>query len=106
MDPNPFPPPARRGRGGNYHFANNYRNKAGANWRNHPNLEEQEEHREEVLPISCRAEPMIDYTQPEQGQYRHPTRCPSQNNSRADGTILGIILPIVVLFSETSYRKG
>ncbi|CAL2260680.1 unnamed protein product [Prunus armeniaca] len=31
MDPNPFPPPARgrRGRGGNYHFANIDRNKQG-----------------------------------------------------------------------------
>ncbi|CAL2229693.1 unnamed protein product [Prunus armeniaca] len=70
MDPNPFPPPARgrRGRGGNYPFANNDRNRQGANWRNHPDLEEQEEHREEVLPIPCRAEPRIDYAQPEQGQ--------------------------------------
>ncbi|CAL2276890.1 unnamed protein product [Prunus armeniaca] len=70
MDPNPFPPPARgrRGRGGNYPFANNDRNRQGANWRNHPYLEEQEEHREEVLPRPYRAEPRIDYAQPEQGQ--------------------------------------
>ncbi|CAL2240411.1 unnamed protein product [Prunus armeniaca] len=70
MDPNPFPPPARgrRGRGGNYPFANNDRNRPGTNWRNHPDLEEQEEHREEVLPRPCRAEPRIDYAQPEQGQ--------------------------------------
>ncbi|CAL9013036.1 unnamed protein product [Prunus brigantina] len=70
MDPNPFPPPARgrRGRGGNYPFANNDRNRQGANWRNHPDLEEQEEHREEVLPRPYRAEPRIDYAQPEQGQ--------------------------------------
>ncbi|CAL8174381.1 unnamed protein product [Prunus armeniaca] len=67
MDPNPFPPPARgrRGRGGNYPFANNDRNRQGANWRNHPDLEEQEEHREEVLPRPYRAEPRIDYAQPE-----------------------------------------
>ncbi|CAL8155834.1 unnamed protein product [Prunus armeniaca] len=70
MDPNPFPPPARgrRGRGGNYPFANNDRNRQGANWRNHPDLEEHEEHREEVLPRPYRAEPKIDYAQPEQGQ--------------------------------------
>ncbi|CAL2237028.1 unnamed protein product [Prunus armeniaca] len=67
MDPNPFPPPARgrRGRRGNYPFANNDRNKQGANWRNHPNLEE---HKEEVLPRPYRAEPRIDYAQPKQGQ--------------------------------------
>ncbi|CAL9019043.1 unnamed protein product [Prunus brigantina] len=70
MDPSPFPPSARgrRGRGGNYPFANNDRNRPGANWRNHPDLEEQEEHREEVLPRPYRAEPRIDYAQPEQGQ--------------------------------------
>ncbi|CAL8167812.1 unnamed protein product [Prunus armeniaca] len=72
MDPDPFPPPARgrrgRGGGGNYPFANNDRNRQGANWRNHPDLEEQEEHREEVLPRPYRAEPRIDYAQPEQGQ--------------------------------------
>ncbi|CAL9018576.1 unnamed protein product [Prunus brigantina] len=70
MDPNPFPPSARgrRDRWGNNLFANNDRNRAGANWRNHPDLEEQEEHREEVLPRPYRAEPRIDYAQPEQGQ--------------------------------------
>ncbi|XP_016648289.1 PREDICTED: uncharacterized protein LOC107880712 [Prunus mume] len=54
--------------GGNYPFANNDRNRQGANWRNHPDLEEQEEHRKEVLPRPYRAEPRIDYAQPEQGQ--------------------------------------
>ncbi|CAL2247888.1 unnamed protein product [Prunus armeniaca] len=70
MDPNPFPSPVRgrRGRGGNYPFANNDRNRPGANWRNHPDLEEQEENREEVLPMAYKAEPRIDYAQPEQGQ--------------------------------------
>ncbi|CAL9017940.1 unnamed protein product [Prunus brigantina] len=70
MDPNPFPPPARgrRGRGGNHPFANNDRNRPGANWRNHPDLEQQEEHREEVLPEPYRAEPRINFAQPEQGQ--------------------------------------
>ncbi|CAL8996878.1 unnamed protein product [Prunus brigantina] len=62
MDPNPFPPPARgrRGRGGNNLFANNNRDRLGANRRNHPDLEEEEEHREEVLPRPYRAEPRID----------------------------------------------
>ncbi|CAL2257101.1 unnamed protein product [Prunus armeniaca] len=63
MDPNPFPPPARgrRGRGGNYPYANNDRNRQGANWRNHPGLEEPEEHREEVLPRPYRAEPRFNH---------------------------------------------
>ncbi|CAL8992220.1 unnamed protein product, partial [Prunus brigantina] len=45
MDPNPFPPPARgrRGRGMNNLFANNDRNRLGADWRDQP---EPEEHRE------------------------------------------------------------
>ncbi|KAL6269663.1 hypothetical protein ACE6H2_026574 [Prunus campanulata] len=48
VDPNPFPPLARgrRGRGGINPFANNHRNRPGANWRNHPEVEEEEEHRE------------------------------------------------------------
>ncbi|CAL9009181.1 unnamed protein product, partial [Prunus brigantina] len=74
IDPNPFPPPARGRRGGrgNNLFANNDRNRLGANWRNNPGLEEQEGHREEVLPRPYRAEPMIDYAQPEQGRNHHP----------------------------------
>ncbi|CAL8084352.1 unnamed protein product [Prunus armeniaca] len=74
MDPNPFPPPARgrRGRRGNNPFANNYINRLGANWRNHLDLEEQEEHREEALLKPYRAEPRIDHVQPEQGQNLHP----------------------------------
>ncbi|CAL2259836.1 unnamed protein product [Prunus armeniaca] len=74
MDPNPFPPPARGRRGGrgNNLFANNDRNRLGANWRNNPDLEEQEEHREEVLPMPYRAEPRIDHAQPEQGRNHHP----------------------------------
>ncbi|CAL2277877.1 unnamed protein product [Prunus armeniaca] len=62
MDPNSFPPPARGRRGGrgNNLFANNERNRLGANWRNHPDLEE---HREEVLPRPYRAEPRIDHAQ-------------------------------------------
>ncbi|CAL2266095.1 unnamed protein product [Prunus armeniaca] len=74
MDPNPFPPPARgrRGRGGNYPYVNNDRNRQGANWRNHPGLEEPEEHREEVLPRPYRAEPRFDHAQPEQGQNLPP----------------------------------
>ncbi|CAL9018545.1 unnamed protein product, partial [Prunus brigantina] len=74
MDPNPFPPPARARRGGrgNNLFANNDRNRQGANWRNNPDPEEQEEHREEILPRPYRAEPRIDYVQPEQGRNCHP----------------------------------
>ncbi|CAL2246212.1 unnamed protein product [Prunus armeniaca] len=47
MDPNPFPPPARgrKGRGGINSFANNDRNRKGANWRNHLDFEEEEEHK-------------------------------------------------------------
>ncbi|XP_034222874.1 uncharacterized protein LOC117633260 [Prunus dulcis] len=74
MDPNPFPPPARgrRGRGGNNLFANHDRNRLGANWRNHLDIEEQEGHREEPPPRPYRAEPRIDYIQPEQGQNLPP----------------------------------
>ncbi|CAL2228340.1 unnamed protein product [Prunus armeniaca] len=77
MDPNPFPPHARGRRGkrggrGNNLFANNDRNRLGANWRNNPDLEEPEEHREEVLPRPYRAEPMIYHAQPEQGRNHHP----------------------------------
>ncbi|CAL2277864.1 unnamed protein product [Prunus armeniaca] len=62
MDPNPFPPPAR-GRWGINPFAN---------WRNHPDFEEEEEHREEVLPRPYRMEHRIDHAQPEQGRNPHP----------------------------------
>ncbi|CAL2230229.1 unnamed protein product [Prunus armeniaca] len=74
MDPNPFPPPARGRRGGrgNYLFANNDRHRLGANWKNNPDLEEQEEHREEVLPKPYRAKPRIDHARPEQGRNHHP----------------------------------
>ncbi|CAL9019199.1 unnamed protein product, partial [Prunus brigantina] len=74
MDPNPFSPPAwgRRGRGGINPFANNDRNKPGANWRNHHDFEEQEEHREEVLPRPYRLEHRIDHVQLEQGRNPHP----------------------------------
>ncbi|CAL9012727.1 unnamed protein product [Prunus brigantina] len=40
--------------------------------RNNPGLEEQEVHREEVLPRPYRAEPLIDYVQPEQGRNLYP----------------------------------
>ncbi|CAL8087294.1 unnamed protein product [Prunus armeniaca] len=68
MDPTPFPPPARgrRGRGGINLFANNDRNRLGANWRNHPDFEEEEEHREEALPRPYKMEHRIDQIQPEQ----------------------------------------
>ncbi|CAL9012719.1 unnamed protein product [Prunus brigantina] len=68
MDPNPFPPPARgrRGRGMNNLFANNDRNRLGADWRDQL---EPEEHREEVLP---RRQPRIDHFQPEQELNPHP----------------------------------
>ncbi|XP_021810936.1 uncharacterized protein LOC110754203 [Prunus avium] len=74
MDPNPFPPLARgrRGRGGINPFANNDRNRPGANWRNHPNFEEEEEHREEVLPRPYKVEQRIEHNQPEQGRNPHP----------------------------------
>ncbi|CAL8175146.1 unnamed protein product [Prunus armeniaca] len=73
MDPNPFLPPTRgrRGRWGNNPFANNNKDMLGANWRNHPDLEEEEEHREEVLPRPYRAELRIDPIQPEQGRNLH-----------------------------------
>ncbi|CAL2270389.1 unnamed protein product [Prunus armeniaca] len=69
MDPNPFPPPARgrRGRGGINLFANNDRNRLGANWRNHPDFEEEEEQREEVLPSPYKMERRIDHIQLEHG---------------------------------------
>ncbi|CAL8152480.1 unnamed protein product [Prunus armeniaca] len=74
MDPNPFPPPARgkRGKRGINPFANNDRNRPGVNWRNHPDFEEEEEHKEEVLPRSYRMEHRIDHTQLEQGRNLHP----------------------------------
>ncbi|KAL6279323.1 hypothetical protein ACE6H2_016204 [Prunus campanulata] len=74
MDPNPFPPLARgrRGRGGINPFANNDRNRPGANWRNHLEVEEEEEHRQEVLPRPYRVEHRLDRDQPEQGRNLHP----------------------------------
>ncbi|CAL8159870.1 unnamed protein product [Prunus armeniaca] len=74
MDPNPFPPLARgmRGRKGINPFANNDRNSLGANLRNHPDFEEEEEHREEVLPRPYRMEHRIENNQPELGQNPHP----------------------------------
>ncbi|CAL2240398.1 unnamed protein product [Prunus armeniaca] len=60
MDPNPFPPSAI-GRGGINPFAN---------WRNHPDFEE-EEHKEEGLPRPYKMEHEIDHAQPEQGQNLH-----------------------------------
>ncbi|CAL2229239.1 unnamed protein product [Prunus armeniaca] len=73
MDPNPFSPLARgrRGRGGINLFANNDKNRPGANWRNHPDFEEEEEHREEVLPMPYRMEHRIENMQLEQGQNPH-----------------------------------
>ncbi|BFG30041.1 hypothetical protein CerSpe_163150 [Prunus speciosa] len=74
MDPNPFPPLARgrRGRGGINPFANNDRNRPGANWRNHLEVEEEEEHREEALPRPYRIEHRFDQEQPEQGRNPRP----------------------------------
>ncbi|CAL2270659.1 unnamed protein product [Prunus armeniaca] len=74
MDPNPFPPPTRGRRGGrgNNIFANNDKNRLGANWRNNPDLKEQEEHKEEVLPRPYRAESRIDHAQPEHGEMMEP----------------------------------
>ncbi|CAL2262769.1 unnamed protein product [Prunus armeniaca] len=74
MDPNPFPPLARgmRGRKGINLFAKNDRNSLGANLRNHPDFEEEEEHREEVLPRPYRMEHRIKNNQPELGQNSHP----------------------------------
>ncbi|CAL8084761.1 unnamed protein product [Prunus armeniaca] len=63
MDPNPLSPLARgrRGRWGINPFAHNDRNRLGTNWRNHPDLKEEEEHRKEVLPMPYRMEHMIDH---------------------------------------------
>ncbi|CAL8175367.1 unnamed protein product [Prunus armeniaca] len=71
MDPNPFHPPTRGIRGINP-FANNDKNRPGANWRNHLDFEEEEEKMEEVLPMPYRMEHKIDHAQPEQGQNPHP----------------------------------
>ncbi|CAL2266462.1 unnamed protein product [Prunus armeniaca] len=67
MDPNPLPPLARgrKGRGGINPFANNDRNRLWTNWRNHPDFEEEEEHREEVLPRPYRVEQRIEHNHPE-----------------------------------------
>ncbi|CAL8999866.1 unnamed protein product [Prunus brigantina] len=48
------------------------RRRGGRGRRNNPCPEEREGHREEVLPMPYRAEPMIDYAQPEQGRNHHP----------------------------------
>ncbi|CAL2255414.1 unnamed protein product [Prunus armeniaca] len=74
MDPNLFPPPTRgrRGRWGINPFANNDRNRPGVNWRNHPDFEEEEEHKEEVLPMPYMMEHRIDHAQLEQGRNLHP----------------------------------
>ncbi|CAL9011775.1 unnamed protein product [Prunus brigantina] len=63
MDPNPLSPLARgrRGRGGINPFANNDRNILRANWRNHPDFEEEEKDREEVLPRPYRVEQRIEH---------------------------------------------
>ncbi|CAL2247412.1 unnamed protein product [Prunus armeniaca] len=63
MDPNPFPLPARgrRRRGGINPFGHNDRNRPGANWKNHPDLEEEEEHKEEALPRPYKMEHRIDH---------------------------------------------
>ncbi|XP_008223398.1 PREDICTED: uncharacterized protein LOC103323200 [Prunus mume] len=99
MDPNSFPPPARgrRGRGGNNSFANNNRDMLWANWRNHPDLEEEEEHREEVLPRLYRAEPRIDPIQPEQGPNLHPV------NALND---VGALQRMIREMMEPEARKG
>ena len=74
MDPNLFPLPVRdrRGRGGINPFAKNDRNRPGANWRNHLDFEEEEEHREEVLPRPYRMKHEIQHIHPEQGRNQHP----------------------------------
>ncbi|KAI5329628.1 hypothetical protein L3X38_029025 [Prunus dulcis] len=99
MDPNPFPPPARgrRGRGGNNLFANHDRNRPGANWRNHLDIEEQEGHREEPPPRPYRAEPRIDYIQPEQGQNLPPV------NALND---IGALQRIIREIMEPEARRG
>ncbi|CAL2271022.1 unnamed protein product [Prunus armeniaca] len=74
MDFNPFPPLARgrRGRWGINPFANNDRNMQGANWRNHPDFEGEEEHREEVIHRPYKIEQRAEHSQPELGQNQHP----------------------------------
>ncbi|KAI5338468.1 hypothetical protein L3X38_017739 [Prunus dulcis] len=99
MDPNPFPPPARgrRGRRGNNLFANHDRNRPGANWRNHLDIEEQEGHREEPPPRPYRAEPRIDYIQPEQGQNPPPV------NALND---IGALQRVIREIMEPEARRG
>ncbi|CAL2229303.1 unnamed protein product [Prunus armeniaca] len=99
MDPNPFPPPARgrRGRGGINPFANNDRNRLGANWRNHPDFEEEEEHREEALPRPYRMEHRIDQIQPEQRRNLHPV------NSLND---MGALQRMIREMMEPEGRRG
>ncbi|CAL2275644.1 unnamed protein product [Prunus armeniaca] len=64
----PAPVQRQKRQGGVNPFANNDRNRLGANWRNHPNFQEEEEHREEALPSPYR----MDQMQPEQGRNLHP----------------------------------
>ncbi|CAL9009506.1 unnamed protein product [Prunus brigantina] len=73
MDTNPFPPleRGRRGRGGINPFANNDRNRLGANWRNHLDFEKDKEHREEALHRPYRMEQRIEHNQPEYGRTLH-----------------------------------
>ncbi|CAL8163077.1 unnamed protein product [Prunus armeniaca] len=106
MDPNPFPPPARGRRGGrgNNLFANNDRNKLGANWRNNPNMEEQEEHREEVMPRPYRAEPRIDHAQPEQGRNHHPVNALNDVGA-LQRMIREMMLPEARREERPTYRK-
>ncbi|CAL8119901.1 unnamed protein product [Prunus armeniaca] len=95
MNPNPFPPSAR-GRGGINPFANNDRNKPRANWRNHPDFEE-EEHREEGLPRPYKMEHEIDHAQPEQGRNLHSL------NSLND---MGALQRIIREMMEPKARSG
>ncbi|CAL9005278.1 unnamed protein product, partial [Prunus brigantina] len=99
MDPNPFPPLARgrRGRGGINHFANNDRNRLGANWRNHPDFEEEKEHREEVLSRPYKVEQRIEPNQPEQGRNPHPV------NALND---MGALQRMIREMTEPEARRG
>ncbi|XP_020421340.1 uncharacterized protein LOC109949659 [Prunus persica] len=77
MYPNLFPPLAkgRRGRWGINPFANNDRNRLGANWRNRLDFEE------EVMPRPHRMEQRDEHNQPELGLNLHPIN--ALNDARA-----------------------
>ncbi|XP_016646933.1 PREDICTED: uncharacterized protein LOC107880246 [Prunus mume] len=105
MNPNPFPPPTRgrRGERSNNLFANNDRNRLRANWSNNLDLEEQKEHREEVLPRPYRVEPRIDYAQPKQGRSHHPVN--ALNDVGALQRIREMMEPEARRRERPTYRK-